>query len=66
MTIDGYLASLPPDRRAAIATVRDAINATLADGFEERLQYGMITWTVPESVMPAAQVYNKQRSFAAA
>lgn len=60
MTIDSYLASLPPDRRAAIATVRDAINATLAKGFEERLQYGMITWTVPESVMPAEQVYNKQ------
>ncbi len=60
LTIDAYLASLPPDRRAAIATVREAINAKLANGFEERLQYGMITWTVPESVLPAEQVYNKQ------
>ena len=60
ITIEGYLASLPPDRRAAIASVRDAINATVAKGFEERLQYGMIAWTVPESVLPAEQVYNKQ------
>lgn len=60
LTIDAYLASLPSDRRTAIATVRDAINATVAKGFEERLQYGMIAWTVPESVLPAEQVYNKQ------
>ena len=58
--IDGYLARLPADRRDAIATVRAVINDHLPTGYEERVQYGMIAWCVPESVLPAAQVYNKQ------
>jgi hypothetical protein len=59
-TVARYLASLPPDRRDAIARVRDAINARLPDGYEERMQWGMIAWAVPESVLPARDVYNKQ------
>ena len=58
--IESYLAALPDDRRDAISAVRDAINAKLAPGYEERLQYGAISWTVPESVLPARDVYNKQ------
>jgi hypothetical protein len=58
--IDGYLARLPADRRDAIATVRAVINDHLPMGYEERVQYGMIAWVVPASVLPAAQVYNKQ------
>jgi hypothetical protein len=58
--IDGYLARLPAERRDAIATVRAVINDHLPTGYEEKLQYGMIAWCVPESVLPAAQVYNKQ------
>jgi hypothetical protein len=60
MTIDSYLAALPADRRDAIARVRDAINAKVPRGYEEKLQYGMISWCVPESVLPAKDVYNKQ------
>lgn len=59
-SIDAYLESLPADRRAAISAVRDAINAKIAKGFEERMQYGLISWCVPESVLPAKDVYNKQ------
>jgi hypothetical protein len=59
-TIESYLAALPADRRDAIARVRDAINAKVARGYEEKLQYGMIAWCVPESVLPAKDVYNKQ------
>jgi hypothetical protein len=59
-TIDDYLSKLPDDRRAAIVKVRDVINANLPAGYEERLQYGMISWCVPESVLPAKDVYNKQ------
>lgn len=59
-TIDAYLAKLPADRRDAIATVRDVINANLPRGYEEKIQYGMISWCVPESVLPAKDVYNKQ------
>lgn len=59
-SVDQYLAKLPADRRDAISRVRDVVNANLPDGYEERLQYGMISWVVPESALPAADVYNKQ------
>src|SRR5688500_7905098 len=58
--VDSYLARLPEDRRDAIAKVRDVINANLPIGYEEKIQYGMISWCVPESVLPAKDVYNKQ------
>ncbi len=58
--IAAYLAKQPADRRAALSAVRDAINAKLAPGYEEAMQYGMISWRVPESVLPAREVYNKQ------
>ena len=59
-TVDEYLAKLPADRRDAIGKVRDVINANIPSGFEEKIQYGMISWCVPESVLPAKDVYNKQ------
>lgn len=57
-TVDGYLAKLPADRRAAIARVRDVVNENLPAGFEEGLQYGMISWYVPLSRFP--ETYNGQ------
>jgi len=59
-TVDAYLKSLPADRREAISAVRDAVNAKLPIGYVETIQYGMIAWCVPESVLPAKDVYNKQ------
>jgi hypothetical protein len=59
-SVDDYLGKLPDDRRTAIAAVRDVINANLPAGFEEKIQFGMISWCVPESVLPAKEVYNKQ------
>jgi hypothetical protein len=59
-SVDSYLSKLPADRRAAIAKVRDVINANLPSGYEEKLEWGMITWCVPESVLPAKEVYNKK------
>jgi len=52
-TVEGYLAEMPEDRRAAISAVREVIAASLAKGFEETMQYGMITWVVPHSIYPA-------------
>ncbi|HEX5060516.1 MAG TPA: DUF1801 domain-containing protein [Kofleriaceae bacterium] len=60
MSVGAYLQKLPDDRRTAIAKVRDVINANLPTGYEERLQWGMISWCVSESVLPAKDVYNKQ------
>ncbi len=57
-TIDEYLASLPGDRRAAIAAVRDVVNANLPQGYEETMQYGMISWVIPLATKP--DTYNKQ------
>jgi hypothetical protein len=52
-TVDEYLQSLPPDRRAAINAVREVILANLPKGYEERLHYGMIGYVVPHSLYPA-------------
>ena len=45
--VDAYLASLPDDRRAAIAAVRAVIVENLPPGFGEGMQYGMIGYSVP-------------------
>ncbi len=48
-----YLESLPADRRAAVATVRQTILDNLNEGFKEGMQYGMIGYCVPHSLYPA-------------
>ena len=52
-TVAEYLAALPADRRAALSAVRKAINENLPDGYEEGIQWGMISWYVPLSLYPA-------------
>ena len=46
-TPEEYLAALPEDRREVVSAVRDTINANLEPGFEETMQYGMVSWVVP-------------------
>jgi uncharacterized protein YdhG (YjbR/CyaY superfamily) len=58
MTPDEMIAALPPDRRAAIAKVREVVQANLPPGYEEGMQYGMIGWYVPLERYP--NTYNKQ------
>lgn len=57
-TVEDYLATLPAERRDALSQVRDVVNANLADGFEERMLYGMVSWVVPLERYP--QTYNGQ------
>jgi hypothetical protein len=57
-TVEQYLATLPADRRAALATVRDTVNQHIPAGFEEGLLYNMIGWYVPTSRL--AETYNGQ------
>lgn len=52
-TVSDYLASLPPDRRAAIEAVRKVILANLDKDYEEGMQYGMIGYYVPHRIYPA-------------
>jgi hypothetical protein len=58
LTVKDYLASLPADRRAAIAAVRKVVRARLPAGFVETMQYGMISYVVPLKRFP--QTYNGQ------
>ena len=57
-TVDEYLASLPDDRRKAITEVREVILANLPNGYEEAMNWGMITYQVPLDTYP--ETYNKQ------
>lgn len=57
-TVAQYLAELPPDRLAEIERVRDAVNASLPDGYHEGIGFGMILWFVPLERYP--DTYNKQ------
>ena len=57
-TVEQYLDELPPDRREAIETVRNVILANLPDGYEEAMNWGMISYQVPLATYP--DTYNKQ------
>ena len=52
-TVAEYLTALPADRRAAISAVRKVINENLPDGYEEGMQFGMMSWYVPLFMYPA-------------
>ena len=51
-TPDEYIASLPADRREAVATVREVVNRNLPPGYAEGMAYGMIAWWVPLDTFP--------------
>ena len=57
-TVADYLAELPPDRRETIETVRQIILDNLPEGFQEAMQYGMISYVIPLERYP--KTYNKQ------
>ena len=57
-TIEEYLAELPDDRREAVEEVRKTILSSLPDGYEESMNWGMITYQVPLSAYP--ETYNGQ------
>ncbi len=51
-SVDQYLAELPDDRRDTIDTVRDTILKNLPEGYEEAINWGMITYQVPLATYP--------------
>jgi uncharacterized protein YdhG (YjbR/CyaY superfamily) len=56
--INAYLASLPVDRRKAIEELEAAVSAAMPKGYEEVMNWGMITWQVPLAVY--RDTYNKK------
>lgn len=49
-TVHEYLESLPDERKQAISKLRTLIKKHLPKGYEEGIQYGMISYHVPLSV----------------
>ncbi|MBT8201796.1 MAG: DUF1801 domain-containing protein [Acidimicrobiia bacterium] len=57
-SVEEYLASLPEERREAIEVVRNEILANLPEGYEEAMNWGMISYQVPLERYP--DTYNGQ------
>ena len=57
-TVEEYLDELADDRRETVEAVRDVVNANLPDGYEETVQFGMISYIVPLERYP--KTYNRQ------
>lgn len=57
-TPEAYLAELDSHRREVVAAVRDRVNGHIDPGFEEAMDFGMITWAVPLDRYP--ETYNKR------
>ena len=51
-TVEQYLSELPHDRREAIEPVRQVILDNLPAGYEEVMNWGMITYQVPLETYP--------------
>ena len=58
LTVAEYLASLPEDRKKAMAAVRKVIRANLPKGIVESMNWGMIVYEVPLKTYP--DTYNGQ------
>ena len=57
-TVEEYLSELPPERRQVIEKVRQTILDSLPEGYEEVMNWGMITYQVHLEVYP--DTYNKK------
>lgn len=52
-TPEEYISELPDDRKHVMKELRNVIRKNLPDGFEEIVNYGMLSYVVPHSVYPA-------------
>ena len=52
-TAKAYIESLPDDRKKIISDMRKVILKNLPEGFEETMQYGMISYVVPHKLYRA-------------
>ena len=57
-SVDDYLAALPADRRAVVAEVRKLIQRNLPRGYQESVNWGMISYEIPLERYP--NTYNGQ------
>ncbi|MGB0757423.1 MAG: DUF1801 domain-containing protein [Patescibacteria group bacterium] len=59
-TVGQYLGELPDEKRDVVTAVRDVILRHLPKGYEEVMQYGMITYVVPLSIYPEGYLGDKK------
>ncbi len=57
-TVEDYLAALAPERRAVVSAVRDVVRRNLPAGYQETMNWGMISYEIPLERYP--KTYNKQ------
>jgi hypothetical protein len=57
-TVEEYLAELPPERREVVTAVRHLILRHLPEGYQETMNWGMISYEIPLEQYP--NTYNKQ------
>jgi hypothetical protein len=57
-TVEHYLAELPAERRDVVSAVRDVVRRNLPRGFQERMNWGMISYELPLERYP--NTYNGQ------
>ena len=57
-TVEEYLAELAPERAEVVRTVRDVILERLPPGYEETMNWGMISYEIPLARYP--DTYNGQ------
>ena len=58
VTVDEYLAELPPERADVVSTVRRTVLDHLPPGYEETMNWGMICYEIPLARYP--DTYNGQ------
>ena len=56
--VDEYISSLPPERQSAIKEVRKVILENLPEGYQETMDWGMISYEIPLEIYP--DTYNKK------
>ena len=57
-TVAQYLAELPVERRVVVSAVRDLVRTHLPAGYDEAMNWGMITYQVP--LLRCPDTYNGQ------
>jgi uncharacterized protein YdhG (YjbR/CyaY superfamily) len=52
-TIEEYISQIPEERREAFRKLLETVDRNLPEGFQQTMQYRMVTWVVPMKTYPA-------------
>ncbi len=52
-TVSDYISELPEEKQAVIQSLRSTVQKNIPAGFQECIQYGMISYVVPHSLYPS-------------